>query len=252
MSNLRHNQIVETVNLRGECSVGFLARKFAVSDMTVRRDLQTLAESGRVLRTHGGAAPAERISFEFNFLHKVRENQAAKQAIAEAAAGLVRDGQSVFLESGTTTLAVARALKPRKALKIVTTSLPIASELQFCENVEVLLLGGLLRRGAPDLAGALTESNLEQVRTDIAFLSADGIDARGNIYSGSMDVVRLLKKMLTCTAKAYVVADSSKIGHTAVMRLGHLKELDGLITDRGTSRALVTSLTSAGAHVRQV
>lgn len=249
MSNLRHHQIIETVNLRGECSVAFLARKFGVSDMTIRRDLQTLAEAGRILRTHGGAAPAERISFEFNFLRKLRENQTAKLAIAEAAARLVKEGQSVFLESGTTTLAVARALKSRKNLKIITTSLPIASELQFCENIQVLLLGGILRRGAPDLAGALTESNLEQMRADLAFLSADGIDAKGNVYSASLDVARMLGKMISCARQSYVVADHSKMGRTAVIRFGHLKQLNGLITDGGLSRTMAASLARAGVRI---
>ncbi len=137
--------------------------------MTVRRDLQSLAAQGKVIRTHGGAAMADRISFEFDFLNRVRRNQPAKKAIAAAAAAQIRDGESVMLDSGTTTLELARLLRGRPRLTIITSSLPIAAQLQFDPQIEVLLLGGRLRTSSPDLAGAITEHNLETLRADVAF-----------------------------------------------------------------------------------
>ncbi len=247
----RQARIAEVLRSRGACSVEDLARHLGVSGMTVRRDLQTMAEARKVIRTHGGAAPAERVSFEFEFLNRVREHQAAKEAIAAAAADLVSDGQSVMLDSGTTTLALARRLKERQKLTVITTSLPIASELQFCDNIQVLLLGGLLRHDAPDLTGPLTEANLESLRADVAFIGGDAIDLEGNIYNNAPAVGRMLTKMAGSAQRVYVVADSSKIGRTALMRFGRIGSWDGLITDRELKPTMARALRRARVHLIQ-
>lgn len=247
----RQARIAEVLSASGECSVGALARELGVSEMTVRRDLQSLAEAGRVLRTHGGAAPAERVSFEFQFLHRTRERRAEKEAIASAAAALVGDGASVMLDSGTTTLAIAARLKEKRGLTVITTSLPIASELQFAPNARVILLGGVLRQDAPDLFGPLTESNLECLSAEVAFIGADAIDAKGNVYNAAPDVARMLQIMAKSARRVYVVADSRKIGGTALMRFGRVAEWDGLITDNGLSKTMAQALRRAGAHVIQ-
>jgi DeoR/GlpR family transcriptional regulator of sugar metabolism len=245
----RHARIAELLAERNECSVGFLARRLGVSGMTVRRDLAAMASAGRVIRTHGGAAPSDRITFDFQFLGRARENRAAKEAIAARAAKLINDGESVMLDSGTTTLALARRLKARKGLTVITTSLPIASELQFADGVQVLLLGGQVQRGAPDLAGALTESNLEGLHADVAFIGADGIDAGGSVYNDSLAVGRMLGKMAESATRVFVVADSSKIGRTALLRFGNIRKWNGLITDTGLSGTLTLALKRAGVRV---
>jgi DeoR/GlpR family transcriptional regulator of sugar metabolism len=248
-AHARQTRIAELLAARGECSVEFLAARLGVSGMTVRRDLQAMADAGKVIRTHGGATLGERVTFEFQFLARTRENRAAKEAIAAAAAALVKDGQSVMLDSGTTTLALAHRLTGRKGLTVITTSLPIASKLQFCEQVQVLLLGGLVQRGAPDLAGALTESNLESLHADIAFIGADGIDAKGNVYNNSLAVGRMLGKMAASADRVYAVADSSKIGRTALRRFGNVAEWNGLITDSGLSKTLSAALKRTGVRI---
>ncbi|HOW70763.1 MAG TPA: DeoR/GlpR family DNA-binding transcription regulator [Phycisphaerae bacterium] len=245
----RQNEVIEMLTARGECSVGFLARRLQVSGMTIRRDLRELAAAGRVVRTHGGATLAQRISFEFQFLNRAHRNQEAKLAIAAAAAELVRDGDSVIIDSGTTTLALAARLKERKDLTVITTSLPIVSELQFCSNVQVLLLGGLLRHGTPDLVGTLTETNLEHLRADVAFLGADAVDSLGHAYIDSIEVGRILTRMAASAERTYAVADSSKLGQTALMHFGDAGSWEGLITDEGIHRSLATDLRRAGVRV---
>jgi len=215
----------------------------------VRRALQALAEAGKLIRTHGGATMAERISFEFDFLKRVRHNEAAKLAIGAAAAELVEDGQSVLLDSGTTTLALSRRLRGKKGLTVITTSLPVASQLQYDPEIAVLLLGGYLRAGSPDLAGALTEANLETLHADVAFIGADGIDARGAVYNRSPEVARMLTKMAAAAGGVYVVADHSKLGQTALWRFGQLKDWTGLVTDAEADRAVVAALQKSGVHV---
>jgi DeoR/GlpR family transcriptional regulator of sugar metabolism len=161
--------------------------------------------------------------------------------------GLIVPGHLAI--NGTTTLAIARALRSKKDLTVITTSLPIASELQYQTNIRVLLLGGYLRSDTPDLEGALTESNLEQLRADIAFLGADGIDRKGHAYNASLSVGRMLTKMATSSAEVYVVADSGKLGHTALTRYGNIAQWKGLITSRSADKDLLAALRRNGVTI---
>ncbi len=246
---VRREAILGLLNRLGSCSVETLASQFGVSGMTIRRDLQVLAEAGRVIRTHGGAALGDRVTFEFRFLERMQTAAAAKEAIAHAAAKHVEGARSILLDSGTTTVALAKVLRERRDLTIITTSLPIASVLQHCEAISVLLLGGVLRRDAPDLCGELTEANLEDLRADVAFIGADGVDAKGNVYNASLTVGRMLRGMAASASRVFVVADSTKIGRTALMRFGNVADWDGLITDRGLSRSQAGALRRAKVHV---
>jgi len=245
----RQETILAELDARGECAVEELAARFGVTRMTIRRDLQALADAGRVIRTHGGAAPTARVSFEFRFLEHAGQQRQAKEAIAITAGELVESGQSVLLDSGTTTLAVARRLRGKAGLTVITTSLPIASELYGHEGVNLLLLGGLLRHDSPDLTGAMTEGNLDSLHADVAFLGADGIDAEGNVYNRTTALARLLARMADAADRVYVVADSSKLGRKALMRFGNLNQWDGLITDSGADESLLTELAGSGVHV---
>ena len=245
----RHSRIMDLLTAQGEAQVAELATSLKVSDMTIRRDLDALALAGKVIRTHGGAALNGRVVFDFQFMQRTQQHEAAKRQIAETAASLVQDGQSVLLDSGTTTLAVAHALKSKKRLTIITTSLPIASELQSCEHIDLILLGGALRREAPDLIGPITESNLEQLKADITFIGADAVDIQGNCYNQSMAVARMLARMATAAREVYVVADSHKVGQTALSRFGTLKSWNGLITDRDLSSTQAAALKRAGCTV---
>lgn len=245
----RRQVLLAEINGCEEADVATLARKLGVSGMTVRRDLDQLAKDGRVIRTHGGAVPTQRVSFEFRFLERVRLHREAKEAIARTAAKLVADGEAIILDSGTTTLAVAQQLITRSRLTVITTSLPIAAALFGCSSVEVLLLGGFLRRDAPDLAGAVTERNLETLRADVAMVGADGIDHLGRVYNSSAEVARMLGKMSAAARRIYVVADSSKIGKTALMQFGDLRNMAGLITDAALPPEMQKQLRRAGVKV---
>ncbi|MBN2580349.1 MAG: DeoR/GlpR transcriptional regulator [Pirellulales bacterium] len=245
----RQKRICELLTRRGECTIEELIRRLGVSGMTVRRDLTALAAAGKVIRTHGGAALADRVSFEFEFLNRVRKNQADKEAIAAVASSLIQDGQSLMLDSGTTTLELAKRLRGKRNLTVITTSLPIAAQLQFDPQIEVLLLGGYLRASSPDLSGALTEANLETIRADAAFLGADGVDSQGNVYQDSPELARMLTKMASSASRVYVVADHSKLGRTALWRYGSLWNWNALLTDSGADRRQLATLKKAGVCV---
>lgn len=246
----RQNDIVRMLQNHGECSVEFLSEQLKVSGMTVRRDLQQLEDERKVIRTHGGALPGPRVSFEFQFLTRMEENKPAKEAIAAAAARYVQNEQTILLDSGTTTLLLAQQMAAaNKNLRVITTSLPIAAALQYSTEIEVLVLGGVLRRNAPDLVGPLTETNLENLRADLVLVGADAVDETGNVFNNSMTVGRMLSKMVTCSKQVYVLADSTKLNRTAMMRFGCAKDWTGLITDAQADPAVIRLLRRAGVNV---
>lgn len=248
----RRTRIVDLLEREGERSVEQLSERFGVSGMTIRRDLQDLADAGKVLRTHGGAAPAARISFEFRFLERGQQHAAQKEQIAEVAAGLVSPGEAVLLDSGTTTLAIARRLKMIGGVTVITTSLPIASELFGVEGIETILLGGQLRKDSPDLVGALTDHSLDLLRADVAFIGADAVDGQGRIYNASAEVGRMLGRMAKAATRVYAVADHSKVGRHELMRFANVTEWYGLITDRDLDRQLKRGLEKAGVRIIQL
>ncbi len=246
---LRQNKIVEFVGKSGSCSIETLAKQFNVSAVTIRRDLQILADEGKVMRTHGGAAVSEPVTFEFRFRGRIQANQNAKIAIAKTAAEMVEDGQSVILGPGTTTLELAKKLRPKDGLTIITTSLPVASELQYCHHIEILLVGGFLQHGSPDLRGALAEQILESLHADVGFLGIDAIDTQGGVYNDLISMARLLSKEVEVCKKIYGIADHSKIGKKSLIRYSNLAEWNGLITDDNASKTDIRALERAGINV---
>ncbi|WP_432799546.1 DeoR/GlpR family DNA-binding transcription regulator [Poriferisphaera sp. WC338] len=247
----RRNRILDLLKKHGECSIDMLADEFGVSGMTIRRDLQELCDSNKAIRTHGGAAPAARISFEFRFLERSQQNASEKRKIAEIATALIQPGDSVLLDSSTTTLQIAKHLKHIQDLRVITTSLPIASELFGLDNIDVIIIGGQLRKDSPDLIGAITDNNLDLLRADIAFIGVDAIDLQGNLYNNSPDLGRMLKRMSSAALRVYAVADHSKIDRTSLMRFGNLRDWQGLITDSLLDKNATKRLESTGVKILQ-
>lgn len=245
----RQAQILATLEAHGEWSIEQFAQKFATSGMTVRRDLQTLAEQGRIIRTHGGAIIAPGVNFEFAFLKRREVNQAHKRAIGRVAAAMIADGQSVLLDSGTTTLAIAEALQQRKFIKVITTSLPIASMLRNNTALELNLLGGQLRAGSPDISGIITESNLDLLCADFAFVGTDAVDEAGALYTKDPSLRNMLTRMIRSATRPFIVADSSKLARKERCRFGNLDHTTGLITDDKADKSFVAGLVKHGIRV---
>ena len=248
-SNQRQAQIRGMLHQQQVVSISELSGLFDVSEMTIRRDLEKLQRSGQVRRTHGGAMAAERMVFEFNFVARRQANRQIKQAIAAEARKLVRPGQRLILDTGTTTLELACLLKDMEDMTVITPSLAVASELQFSEGIQTVLLGGVLRRGSPDLSGTVTESVLDMFAADIAFQGSDGIDLDGALYTADMRIARVDQKIRKRAERTYVLADSSKIGRTALAQHGFLQQVDGLITDNRIGPADKKTLEKLGANI---
>ncbi|NQU09696.1 DeoR/GlpR transcriptional regulator [bacterium] len=244
----RHGQILKLLADGRERPVTHLARRFGVALMTIRRDLAELAATGQLVRTHGGALLARPGHIEFAFQRRGEAHHREKHAIARAAAALVGPGMTVSLDTGTTTLAIARAIAGVDRLKVLTSSLAIAAALYPHENIELVLLGGIARQGSPDLHGDLTEENLRRFRVQIAFLGADAVSPDG-CYTVDAGVARVSRAMIANAIQKVLVADHSKFQNTAFRRFAALNDLDLLITDGGAPPATRRWLSRA---VRQV
>ncbi len=245
----RQSRIRDILQSREAVSISELAEMFGCSQMTIRRDLDRLEHTGQVRRTHGGAMPAERMVFEFNFVARRQANRHIKQAIAAEAVKLIQPAQRIILDTGTTTLELAHLLKEFRDLTVLTPSLAVASELQFSEGIQTVLLGGVIRRGSPDLTGLVTEAVLEMFTADIAFQGADGIGPDGALYCADMRISQVDRIIRKRAERTYVLADSSKIGKTALIRHGFLREVDGLITDEGIGDKDKRQFEKLGANI---
>ena len=245
----RLEHIRGALNVSGEVAIRQLAGVLGVSEMTVRRDLAVLEEKGEAIRIHGGAAPAGRVTFEFRFRAKQQKNLRQKRAIAAAALKHVREGASLILDTGTTTLELARQLVGERKVKVITTSLSVVSALQFDAEIEIILLGGHLRDKSPDLHGPLTEQNLGLFKADAAFVGADAIDAEGSIYSSDLRVLTIDRKMAEVSRRLIVLADSSKLDQTALCKVFSKVDYQLLITDSGVSDKTLKRLGQLGIEV---
>ena len=228
----RKRRILELVAEAGEVSVSALAGEFGASQMTIRRDLEELVRTGQLSRTHGGAGPLGAGVIKFSFQSRQHLHAAEKRAIARVVARMIRPGMAISLDTGTTTLAVARMIAATPGLTVLTSSLAIASELYASRDLDLVLLGGSARRNSPDLVGPITEENLRRFRVHLAVLGADAIDREGT-YAADESVCRIGRSMALNADRVVVAADSSKFTETAFALCLALKDIDLLVTDDG-------------------
>jgi len=230
-SKQRKTHIADLVRQGKSLSAKQLAKTFNVSEMTIHRDLNKLQEEGQIERTYGSVLPAEKMEFEFDFATRRSANQKAKKAIAREALKFIQPGQRLILDTGTTTLELACLLKDFENLTVITPSLAVASVLQFSSGIQTVLLGGIIRKGSPDLTGVVTEKVLEMFMVDMVFQGADGIGLNGELFNSDMRIAKVDQKMRRRAKHTYILCDSTKIGKIDFASNGSLSEVDALITD---------------------
>ncbi len=248
-AKVRQARIRELLKDNHTVSIKELAKEFAVSEMTVRRDLEVLERAGEVRRTHGGAMPADRMVFQFDFTARRQAHKPAKIAIARRALEVIKPHKRIIIDTGTTTLELAYLLKEEHDITVLTPSLAVASVLQFSPGVQTVLLGGVVRRGSPDLTGVVTETVLDMFAADIAFQGADGIGIDGRLYNADTRIAKVDRKIRERAERTYILSDSSKIGKTALITHGYINEVEALITDWKIDPAHKKSFEEKGATV---
>jgi DeoR family transcriptional regulator, glycerol-3-phosphate regulon repressor len=236
-SNYRHAEILALLRKSGRVAVEDLAAHFSVTLQTIRRDLKELAEAKALVRVHGGAIVASGVA---NLDYEARQHVARphKQLIGEAAARLVPDNASLFVNIGTTTEEVAKALSNHSGLLIITNNLHVANELHRNKSIEVIVTGGSVRRGDGGILGAVTVAQIEQFRVDIAIIGTSAIDPDGTLLDFDVREVEISRAIIEHARKTILVADSSKFARTAPIRIGHLSEIDIFVTDCLPSSAI--------------
>lgn len=224
----RQQKISQLVKEQGFVSLQWLLRQVNASESTIRRDLDQLEKDGILDRTHGGASyrgPAPMLGLEER-LHVAAD---AKKQIARASSNLIRDGQTVILNGGSTTYFVAGQLAQRH-LQVVTNSLPIATLLAGAAGTEMILIGGSLYRPTAVTLGPMAVRMIEQLHCELLIMGAAGLTENG-LYNANVLLVEIDRAMIQSAARVAVVLDSSKIGRPAISHMVGWDEIDVLITD---------------------
>jgi DeoR family transcriptional regulator of aga operon len=248
----RRREILDLLNREGRVLVRSLAKRFATSQVTIRQDLETLHGQGLLHRTHGGALPVRSAALLDPNLHeKEKLYRKEKQRIAAAAARLVREGQSVVLDSGSTTTAVARALRNFHQLTIITNAVNIAAELAG-SSIEVILTGGILRENSFSLVGPLAEDTLRRLSADILFLGVDGFAIPFGLTTPNLLEAKVNRVMMKIARRTVVVCDSSKFGSRSLSLIAPPSAVHKVITDRGIPKSDLNHLQELGIETTLV
>jgi DeoR/GlpR family transcriptional regulator of sugar metabolism len=246
----RLDQILVVLRDQGRVSVSELRERFGVSAVTIRNDLTTLERQGRLLRTHGGAVPCPNPSTEppaFDLRKDLHRDE--KERIGRAATALVRDGDSIVLDASTTAWQIARNLKDRRELTVITNGLFVALEFLDSPGVTVVMPGGQLRAASASLVGSDGACVLDRCHVQRGFFGAGGFALEEGLTDTNQHEVELKQRMLARCKEVIAIVDSSKWGEVTFAPLASVEQLDRVITDDGAPANMVTALRERGIDV---
>lgn len=229
--NFRQSEILNLARKQGKVTVEGLASHFNVTLQTIRRDLSDLADKGQLERVHGGAMLPSGTS---NIVYEERRslNASAKQAIAHACAARIPNGVSVFLNIGTSTEAVARALLHHENLMIVTNNMNVANILTANKSCDIIVTGGNLRRADAGLIGNLATETITKFKFDLAVIGCSALDREGDILDYDIQEVSVSQAIMRQARQTFLVADHSKFSRSAPARIASLADVDAIYTDK--------------------
>lgn len=227
----RRNAILEKLQAERRVVVSELSQIYKVSEETIRRDLEKLENDGFAIKSYGGAVINENANVDLPFNIRKKRNVISKQKIAEVISSRIKDGTSIMLDASSTAVYIAKALKERKNLTLITNSIEILIEMFDTPNVNVLSTGGAMREGSFALVGPQTDKMLNSYHVDMAIVSAKGFD----LETGMTDTEELhannKKTMLHAGREKVLAVDSSKFGNTAFTEIGTLEDISMVVTD---------------------
>lgn len=245
----RHQRIIELVSESGYVSIDELAVKFKVTPQTIRRDINKLSAQGLLKRFHGGAGLTSSVR---NIAYQTRKSLyfEEKVRIAECTADHIPNDASVFINIGTTTEEVARALaQKRTGLRIITNNLNVASILSPNDNFEVIIAGGMVRSRDFGITGEATVEFIKQFKVDIGVIGVSGIDADGSLLDYDYHEVRVAKTIIENSRKTFLITDASKFGRNAMVRLGSLSDIDAIFTNEEPPKEFRQAIIDSGVSL---
>ncbi|MEO9005220.1 MAG: DeoR/GlpR family DNA-binding transcription regulator [Ginsengibacter sp.] len=250
MSSLeRHQKIIELVNTKGYESVANLCKRLKVSAVTVRKDLKLLEKNSKLFRTHGGASNTNPFTIDRPVNEKENLQIEEKKRIAKKAAEYIESNDSIIIASGTTMLALAREIVPSQKLTVITSALQVTNELINHTDIDILQLGGLIRKSSSSVVGSYAESILKDFYCTKLYLGVDGIDFESGITTSNSMEAQLNKAMIKVAQKVIVLADHTKFGKRGFSKICGLDEIDEIITDKGVSSSIAEQYRSSGIKV---
>jgi DeoR/GlpR family transcriptional regulator of sugar metabolism len=248
----RRQEILKLVTTHGRVSVADLSQQFNVSEVTIRADLQFLADRGSLVRTYGGAITSNFGLYELSLLQRRQQHILEKHRIGEAGAALVADGEAVFLDSSSTALVVAQHIKQRRDLTIITNSLVIAQEMLGLSNVTVVMPGGTLHHDTVSLVDADSLTTLEKYHIQKGFFGAYGLNLTAGLTDVSAPEVEVKRPLVGMCYQVIIVLDATKWGRIGMASFAGLEDVDTIVTDVDAPHNLVLQVETLGVEVFKV
>jgi DeoR/GlpR family transcriptional regulator of sugar metabolism len=248
----RLSRIRKIVEQTGRVTTVELSSQFDVSESTIRRDLEELDGMGWIQRTHGGAVRSERATKEPPMLQRIEEGHAEKIRIGAAAASLVKEGETIFLGSGTTVLEIAHQLPLEIHLTVITNSLPVVNELVNRPNIDLIVIGGMLRQTELSMVGHIAEQAVREFRADKVFMSMRAIDARHGFTNDYLPETMTDRAILSIAPQVIIVADHTKFDKVSSVLVGQITIADIIITDDFGPSDSLNELSEIGVKVVKV
>jgi DeoR/GlpR family transcriptional regulator of sugar metabolism len=248
-STERQQQLIYLLERQQRISVVQICEEFSVSEATARRDLDVLEEQGLIQRVHGGAIPVRRAEPELPILQRGQEQASEKQRIGRAAARLVSDGETIFLGSGTTVLEVARNLRQRRNLTVITNSLPVLNILADLPEATVVSLGGMLRRSELSFIGHITELSLAEVRVDKVIIGIHALSLEHGLTNEYLPETLTDRAILRIGQEVIVVADHTKCDCVSAAFVAPITSMHKLVTDAQTNQEWIREVEAKGVEV---
>ncbi len=245
----RQARLLSYIQAHQRISVPQIVEAFAISVATARRDLDALAERGQVQRVHGGAVALQQAPPEPPVVQRADEQSAEKRRIGQAAASLVQDGETVFLGTGSTVLAVAQALRGHANLTVITNSIPVVNMLAASPGIGLVCLGGELRKTELSLIGHIAEQALTELRTSRVILGIRAIDLEHGLTNEYLQESMIDRAILKIGHEVMVVADHTKLGRVSTAFVAPANAIQTLVTDHAAPESFVQALRTQGVRV---
>ncbi len=250
MKESRQDIILEELSKKGEIRISELTKLFPnVSEMTIRRDLDALANRGLLIRTHGGAKPvSSALDQSYDLKARLLLNQACKSIIAKQAVSFIEDECSVFFDSGSTTLELSKIIFSKK-IHAITSSPDISIQLLQKPDIQVILLGGILNKSTVSTTGPMTLQYLDQLNIDIAFISATGFSLENGFTNAYFDECALKQKVISMAKQVIILLDTSKINRVLPFTFATLKDIHTIIFNEKPPLDILEALEKNSVHV---
>jgi DeoR family transcriptional regulator of aga operon len=245
----RHKSILELLEKEGYVRVQDLSKMFGVSEVTIRKDLKQLEERKLLLKNHGSASPVGSLIHDRHIDEKEKVQVEEKRRIAAAASALVEPNDKIIIASGTTMFAFARAINLTAPLTVITPSVKVSLLLSYKPNIEIIQLGGALRKSSASVIGPYAESLLDEMVCSKFFLSADGIDMDIGITTSNMAEAHLNQHMMRIAHEVIVLADSSKFGRRGFGKICNINQVHRIITDHDAPHNFIQIIEEMGIEI---